>query len=227
MGFKDNLKMLRKSKKLSQKEFGELINKTLLTVSRYENGILFPKHSTLTKICDVLGVSVGEILSDIKYEKSTYTYEEIKEFLKQKHLDTESSEFSKKLLQKNDSKKSDTIYDALIKNNIFNKTSRMNDVILKEIDDMLKQTKNNNLTTLDVIDTVLNRDDILKMFDFDKIQEKRLKGDLRNDIYNFYLLLKYDLLTNNDNIPFNTRKIIFENLVKYYSFLINDYKKEK
>lgn len=51
MGFKENLKMLRKSKGVTQEEFGKLINKSKLTIIRYENGETFPSFETLKEIC--------------------------------------------------------------------------------------------------------------------------------------------------------------------------------
>ena len=63
MGFKENLRMLRKSKGMTQEEFGKLINKTLLTVSRYENGTIFPTQNTLKEIAEKLEVPIQQLLS--------------------------------------------------------------------------------------------------------------------------------------------------------------------
>lgn len=61
MEFSENLKRIRKSKKLSQKEFGELINKTLLTVSRYENGKITPPLRVIKEIAEKLDISFNEL----------------------------------------------------------------------------------------------------------------------------------------------------------------------
>lgn len=77
MGFKENLKMLRKSKGMTQEEFGKLINKTLLTVSRYENGTIFPTQNTLKEIAEKLEVPIHQLLSsqeidDIEKKKKIF-----------------------------------------------------------------------------------------------------------------------------------------------------------
>ena len=77
MGFKENLKMLRKSKGMTQEEFGKLINKTLLTVSRYESGTIFPTQNTLKEICRVFNITIPQIITDIKFQDRKYTFDEI------------------------------------------------------------------------------------------------------------------------------------------------------
>ena len=81
MGFKENLKMLRKSKGMTQKELGELINKTLLTISRYENGAIFPTQNTLKEICKVFDIEPTNLLMEVKYENKKYSIGEIKKIL--------------------------------------------------------------------------------------------------------------------------------------------------
>lgn len=63
MGFKENLKMLRKSKGMTQEEFGKLINKSKLTIIRYESGETFPNLETLKEIAEKLEVPVQQLLS--------------------------------------------------------------------------------------------------------------------------------------------------------------------
>lgn len=87
MGFKENLKMLRKSKGMTQEEFGKLINKTLLTISRYEKGIIFPTNKTLKEICKAFNIELVEILMNIEYENKKYSFEEIKKMLKNKKIE--------------------------------------------------------------------------------------------------------------------------------------------
>lgn len=84
MGFKENLKMLRKAKGMTQEEFGKLINKTLLTVSRYENGTIFPTLNTLREICGVFDIEIINLLMDVEYENKKYNLDEIKTLLKHK-----------------------------------------------------------------------------------------------------------------------------------------------
>lgn len=194
MGFKDNLKMLRKSKKLSQKDFGKLIDKTLLTVSRYENGQLFPKHNTLLKICEVLNVTSSQILLNIEYEKRNYSFDEIKNIME------------------NHSLKNDEIIKK-INTDILNNNSKILNIFAgKEtlISDIINDITNRNNT---ILNEKISRSDL----------EKNFNKDLKNNIYNFYLLLKYDLLLNKNNLSFDNRLEIFNQLKKYYEFLISDY----
>ncbi len=53
----------RKGKKITQKEFAELLNVTDKTVSRWENGHYLPDVSLFKKICEVLGIEVIELLN--------------------------------------------------------------------------------------------------------------------------------------------------------------------
>ena len=60
--FGDKLKFLRKSKKLSQTEFGEALGLATSTVSGYEKGNRMPDLNTLNKIADFFDVSVDYLL---------------------------------------------------------------------------------------------------------------------------------------------------------------------
>ena len=104
MGFKENLKMLRKSKGMTQEEFGKSINKTLLTISRYENGAIFPTNKTLKEICKVFNIEPIEILMNIEYKNKKYSFEEIEKMLKNKRneiIHKNSSEIENQNIIKN------------------------------------------------------------------------------------------------------------------------------
>lgn len=67
------LKKLRKSKKLTQAQLGELINYTDKNISKWENGISFPTDpETLTKLAAIFNVSFEELLyGDFKNKDNT------------------------------------------------------------------------------------------------------------------------------------------------------------
>lgn len=54
---------LRKEKKLTQAKLAEKIFVSEKTVSKWENGNGVPDTGSLTKLCEVLGVSINELLS--------------------------------------------------------------------------------------------------------------------------------------------------------------------
>lgn len=62
MGFKDNLKSIRKNKKLTQKELADKIGKKPLTISRYENGEIYPPFEVIEKIANVLDVPTEKLI---------------------------------------------------------------------------------------------------------------------------------------------------------------------
>lgn len=53
----------RKSKKLTQMQFGEKLGVTAKTVSRWENGNYMPDIALLISVADLLGVTVNELLN--------------------------------------------------------------------------------------------------------------------------------------------------------------------
>ena len=61
--FKDKLVELRKEKKLSQCQLGEILSITQRSLSRLENGETFPDEQTLNAIADYFDVSVDYLLS--------------------------------------------------------------------------------------------------------------------------------------------------------------------
>lgn len=62
----ENIKRIRKEKKLTQKSLGELCQpkSSESTIRKYELGILNPKIETIQKIANALGVSLNDLLPD-------------------------------------------------------------------------------------------------------------------------------------------------------------------
>lgn len=59
----------RKKKKITQKEFAELLGVTDKTVSRWENGHYLPDVSLFNDVCEILDIEVAELLKGEKMNK--------------------------------------------------------------------------------------------------------------------------------------------------------------
>lgn len=60
--FGDNLKHLRKSNNLTQKELGSRIGLSKAVVSKYENGMGYPTFDVLVRIAQYFGVTTDYLL---------------------------------------------------------------------------------------------------------------------------------------------------------------------
>lgn len=60
--FGEKLKLLRKSRKLTQKELGDQVGLSKAVVSKYENGIGYPSYDVLIRIAQFFNVSTDYIL---------------------------------------------------------------------------------------------------------------------------------------------------------------------
>ena len=61
--FSENLKTLRKNKKLSQARLGELLSVDQRTISAWEKGICEPSFEMLARICELFDETFDDILS--------------------------------------------------------------------------------------------------------------------------------------------------------------------
>ena len=52
----------RKQKKLTQMQLAERLNITDKAISKWERGLAMPDTSIMLELCDILGVSVNELL---------------------------------------------------------------------------------------------------------------------------------------------------------------------
>ena len=68
MSFAENLKQIRKEKQLSQEELAEILNVSRQAISKWERGISMPDTSIMLELCDILGISVNELLSGEKIQ---------------------------------------------------------------------------------------------------------------------------------------------------------------
>lgn len=69
MPISENLKRLRKERRLTQKKLGELCGLAEITIRQYEGGKYQPKIETLEKMARVLGVPIQEIKEDISWDE--------------------------------------------------------------------------------------------------------------------------------------------------------------
>ena len=65
----DNLRKLRKSFGLTQKEFGEKTRTSRETINRIENNKLNPTTELIYQICHCMDVEVGRVLSEPKEKR--------------------------------------------------------------------------------------------------------------------------------------------------------------
>lgn len=70
----NNIKSIRKRKKLSQKDMAKILNIPCSTYSNYENNNREPNAKLLNKIAEVLNVNITELLSLSHSEKNNVTY---------------------------------------------------------------------------------------------------------------------------------------------------------
>lgn len=74
----ETIASLRKEKGMTQNELAEKMNVTDKAVSKWERDLSCPDINTISKLADVLGVSVEELL---KAKKKDYTNDRIKDLI--------------------------------------------------------------------------------------------------------------------------------------------------
>lgn len=82
--FKENLKILRKKKEISQEQLAAQLNVVRQTISKWEKGLSVPDAELLVKLSEILDVSVSDLLGT-----------EIQEQDEKEKLDSISKEVSK------------------------------------------------------------------------------------------------------------------------------------
>lgn len=100
--FKENLSRIRRGKDITQERLGELCGVSRQAVTKWESGESLPDLYKLVEICDVLGVSIQELVyknEDIKNNKKTAEINEIYELIKEKIEINQSSCLFEEYLQ--------------------------------------------------------------------------------------------------------------------------------
>ena len=64
MKFGDNLKKLRKSKKLSQEQLAEKVNVSRQSVSKWENGEAYPEMNNILELCKIFKCHINDLVND-------------------------------------------------------------------------------------------------------------------------------------------------------------------
>lgn len=77
MKFGDNLRNLRKSKKLSQEELSERVGVSRQSVSKWESGVAYPEMNNLLILCKIFNCKINDLLSE-KIEDFNSFDEEVK-----------------------------------------------------------------------------------------------------------------------------------------------------
>ena len=77
MKFGDNLKNLRKSKKLSQEELAEKVGVSRQSVSKWETGEAYPEMNNILMLCKIFHCNINELVNDSLMDVSSLD-EEIK-----------------------------------------------------------------------------------------------------------------------------------------------------
>ena len=64
--FGENLKQLRKSRGLTQKDFGTMVGLSKAVVSKYETGMGYPSFDVLVRIAQYFGVTTDYLLGVVR-----------------------------------------------------------------------------------------------------------------------------------------------------------------
>lgn len=72
----NNLKSIRKSRKITQEALASKLNVTRQTISKWENGQSVPDAESLTQIAEILEISVQELLGEEVKENKTLDFTE-------------------------------------------------------------------------------------------------------------------------------------------------------
>lgn len=64
MKFGDNLKTLRKLKKMSQEELAEKVGVSRQSVSKWETGEAYPEMNNILELCKIFHCNIGELIND-------------------------------------------------------------------------------------------------------------------------------------------------------------------
>ena len=208
MGFKENLKILRKSKGVTQEEFGKLINKSKLTIIRYENGETFPSFETLKEICNFFNIEVADIVMNITYEKKKYTFEEILKLLHSKKHELAHMEidFPKK---ENDEKINNTNL-TIDRGNLKNNSQKIYEFFESHVSENFKQQ------ILIQIEKELNIENKKEKYRLSSKISKDILEILKTDVKEYFKIYSGKNLTSEEI------KRLHEDILKYTMFLLSD-----
>ena len=93
----ENLKLLRKEKKMSQEELAELLGVTSQSISKWELGINFPDLTLLPKIANIFKISIDELLGTQPISSINSIYIQMKALIDEAKTIAEKQELAYKL----------------------------------------------------------------------------------------------------------------------------------
>ena len=64
MKFGDNLKLIRKSKKMSQEELAEKVNVSRQSVSKWETGEAYPEMNNILELCKIFNCKINDLVHE-------------------------------------------------------------------------------------------------------------------------------------------------------------------
>ena len=73
----ERLKIKRKRARLTQEEVAELVNITVVYLSKIENGHVRPTLDLLCQICEIVGLDLGDLFSGVSTNSAEYQNEKI------------------------------------------------------------------------------------------------------------------------------------------------------
>ena len=62
MKFGDNLKSIRKSKKMSQEDLAEKVNVSRQSVSKWETGEAYPEMNNILELCKIFNCKINDLV---------------------------------------------------------------------------------------------------------------------------------------------------------------------
>ena len=91
----DRIKLIRKNKGLSQKEFGKRLSVTKASISRIESGINNPSDQTIKLICSEFNVNEDWLRTGAGGEENMFIPDDMQYFQNVGKLGNEKNEFKK------------------------------------------------------------------------------------------------------------------------------------
>lgn len=82
MKFGDNLKKIRKSKKMSQEQLAEKVNVTRQSVSKWENGESYPEMNNILELCKIFNCKLNDLIHTDMSDISSLDEEIVMEVVK-------------------------------------------------------------------------------------------------------------------------------------------------
>lgn len=85
MKFGDNLKRLRKNKKLSQEQLAEKVNVSRQSVSKWETGEAYPEMNNILELCKIFHCRINDLVNDSIIDMDSLDDETKKNIVKLQH----------------------------------------------------------------------------------------------------------------------------------------------